>query len=298
MQVKDAGAEYQRKGTELLLRDICSGHLSMRSIASDPKWVGDDEAEALIQDQSSLDDIGRAVLGQRRVNTDFHSFVVHLSKNRYKLPCAKTLSKRLKDMRVEMMATVAVLLESMGAHHAPCLASDCWTSKARAGYFGVYLSFISVDWELVGLPIGLCRVKDGPKDAVVLAAKTKGCLAAVGVVYKGCAGGRNCPHSDPNHTTDSTVHFAFSATTDSGGADPAAGSKMACNALRCTPHCINSVYKEVVLQENPSAGTADCIQTIEIIASVVKAYKASTKLFDLLKKTKLFDLLQGVDEAI
>ena len=180
------------------------------------------------------------------------------------------------------------ILLNMGSDHGPCLASDCWTSKARRGYFGVYLSFISRKWEMVGLPIGLCRLTEESKTGPVLAGKLKECLENFGIVYTGCVGGNECAHSDPKHTTADTRHCVFADTTDSGGSDPTAASMAACNAVRCLPHCINTVYRAAV--ETPeeddsySEALGQCIAVIEKVTAVARAYRASTKLSDALHK--------------
>ena len=159
------------------------------------------------------------------------------------------------------MEKTRVILQNMDVNFGPSVAGDCWTSTARRGYYGLTLQFVTRLWDQVSLPLAVCRLesdieettvtKDGvappeitnAKKAEQLSKHAKETLDDFRINYQGCGGREACDHADMKHFDDEK-HFTFNMTTDSGGADPAAGSKLACNATRCTPHNINTVHKD------------------------------------------------------
>ncbi len=159
-------------------------------------------------DKSELDKISLGKefsdAGERK-DTDFALFVRHISKGQFKLPVRSTITLKIGEVSLSLIARARVVLEVAGASFAPWLATDVWTSVSNRSYYGIYLGFVACDWQMIGLPLGVYRLLEG-KTADELVKKVQHALHVFGIVYRGCSGGVNCPHADPNHTEPSTHH--------------------------------------------------------------------------------------------
>ena len=267
-KMKSTVDAWRDTANELLLEVIASTGLTLYAAGASAHAEDDPDGG----DYSLLDDVSRCVGAPPSTSTDhvFERFCRHISKNLYAPPSAVTLQKRLVDLKTKLLLQTKGILLEMGASFGPCLAADVWTSKARRSYYGMYLHFISKNWELVGLPLGLARLvgeveyteytpkstSKNPNPAPVVVASVganhsaeqlvehaEAALKQFEINYRGCAGGDTCAHASPLHTTETTMHLMHAMVTDSGGADPRAAALCACNACRCMPHVINTCYK-------------------------------------------------------
>jgi hypothetical protein len=320
---------FTSTANELLLQVICSTGLTCFS-AGATKHIDCDVSSTEDADYSPLDDMTLVAASDAIekdtsfVGGDFFRFCKHISCGQYVPPSRNTLQKKLIEYADELQNSTKIILQNMGVNFGPSLATDVWTSKAGRSYYGQYLHFITKDWEMVGVPIGLTRIspqvsttecitKDKSNEDVIqfqeesiitsgktgaeLAAISKCTLSNFGINYAGCKGGFNCRHAVLDHTTRSTEHHLFANVSDSGGSDPVAAAISACNATRCTAHCIHTVFKATVDEGKTNDPELQMvIDVIEKIRALCTTIKRSSKLGDAFHDLQLDLINRDVDE--
>jgi hypothetical protein len=284
-------ANFKAKATELLCNLVASGIIAKTAASSAACTYHAPRGDSVVEATgywNSLDDHTSAAKWDAPRHNDFFVLCAHLSKGRWTPPAPSTITRHLSMSVDDLVGVTIRLLSNMDVDFAPTFAMDCWTSPARQGFYGQYLHFVTNQWDLIGLPLGLGHLANGVKDALVLRGHLLATCQKFHIRFRGCAKGSNCAHADPAHTEEDTVHVAHGCITDSGAGDPVVASMLGCNALRCAPHSINTVYKHAADPDRQvDDNLLELLALFQRVHDICHAYRKSNKLMPLVLQVQL-----------
>lgn len=217
--------DLQHQGNRLLVDLIAHSNLTINQVCNPQDTGASDSSQLSEQDKDDIE-----------ARNYFDKFAKKISGGRYKIPDEKTLRRLVIERSTSIKSQTKTVLQQLGVCFSPNLITDCWTSNAGRQYYGICVQFVDVNWKLQCIVLDVKRMED-TKDGPALAQAVQDTLADYQIAYKGCLGGTKCRNRDQKHSETSPekpmyYHVVFSQTTDSGGADPVAGSKCACNPMR------------------------------------------------------------------
>jgi hypothetical protein len=281
--------EFKKRADELLVQCISTLGFSVKSVAAPS------ESE-LRGDGHSFDDVDD-VFEQNTLDSGevFRALLDHLSRGKYKPPSRTTLRDLIRRDAAAIKEKMVNLFKKMDVSFSPNTATDCWTSLAGKGYYGIVLHFIDNSWRLHALPLAVKRIH-GSKDGEVLLSMIADTFREYGIEFTGCRKTCICNKSVP--TDERIKHISAGATTDNSGGDARAGMMAACTSIRCFPHGGNLLVKDVRYnnEDNNLDGLFEAIDKLKKFSVHVRASSKKAALLKQIQKY-ILDAAQAEEKA-